>query len=339
MNLSLDISSEISLNQQIKIQIKYLIFSGVLKPGTQIPSVREMSAFLKANRNTVSKAYKDLAEEGFLDIRQATGTFVADNIEFPKERQISKVIDLVKNDMEEARKLGFSSGEFMNIVQMICLHEKNSSMDVHALFVECNPFALEQYVKDLVEALSISVEGCLLSDLEQNKVSREYLRSFDFIVTTAGHYPRVLELVGDEVDIYGINIGPYLEVLEQLLNYPRDAKIGIICVSSRSGSEGLKQALLNLGIRNDSIVEGSATEEDIYHVAENVDIIVASKFALKASEEAFKKVDKRIIEYENVLSEASIEILNKVIERILSKKDISVGTHRGEETSGDTLPF
>lgn len=324
MKLSIDASSEMSLNQQIKIQVKYLIISGVLKSGAQIPSVREMSAFLKTNRNTVAKAYKELEEEGFLEIRQAAGTFVASRLEFPKEKQTSKFINLVKNSMKEAQKLGFSFDEFLNVVQIVCLHEKNSSAGVKALFVECNSFALEQYVKDLAEALSIFVEGLLLDDLEQGKVSKQFLHSFDFVVTTAGHYPRVLELIGDELNIYGINIGPYLKVLEQLLSCPRDARIGIVCMSSRSGSEGLKQVLFNLGVRSDSIIEADATEDEIYKIAQDVDIIVASKFALKANKETFEKINKKVIEYENVLSEASIEILRKVIEKILSKKAISV---------------
>ncbi len=319
VNLLLDANSGIPLNQQIKVQLRYLILSGELAPGMQIPSVRELASFLKTNRNTVAKAYKELGEEGYLDIRQASGTYVAQTLDIPPRKDTKKFVSVLKKAMQQSLELGFSAEEFVNMAQMIMLKGKKNSSNVKALFVECNSFALEQYVKDLAEALSISVEGVLLDDLEQGKVSKQFLHSFDFVVTTAGHYPRVLELIGDELNIYGINIGPYLKVLEQLLSCPRDARIGIVCMSSRSGSEGLKQVLFNLGVRSDSIIEADATEDEIYKIAQDVDIIVASKFALKANKETFEKINKKVIEYENVLSEASIEILRKVIEKILRR--------------------
>lgn len=320
MNLLLDTTSDIPLNQQIKVQLRYLILSGELSPGMQIPSVRELAAFLKTNRNTVAKAYRELEEEGYLDIRQAAGTYVAQNLDIPPRKETKEFVSVLKKAMQQASELGFSSEEFVNMAQMLMLKEKNSGSNVKALFVECNPFALEQYVKDLTNALAITVEGVLLDSLVEKRVEESFLDSFDVIITTAGHYPEVKRVLGSRQNIYGINLGPYLKVVEQLLECPKDMRIGVICMSPRGGSEGLKSSLLNLGIKGDLITEGYSSDGDIRRVAAVSDILVVSKFALMHKKDVFERMGKRVIEYENVLSESSIEILRKIIEKIVSHK-------------------
>ena len=52
--------------EQLILSIKEDILHGVLRPGDQIPSVREMAKRLLMNPNTVSKAYKILENEQVL---------------------------------------------------------------------------------------------------------------------------------------------------------------------------------------------------------------------------------------------------------------------------------
>ena len=52
--------------EQIILLIKEQILQGILKPGEQIPSVREMARQLMMNPNTVSKAYKLLEVQGII---------------------------------------------------------------------------------------------------------------------------------------------------------------------------------------------------------------------------------------------------------------------------------
>lgn len=58
MNFSIDKQSNIQLCEQIRVQIRYQIINGEMERGTKLPSVRELSAALRINRHTISKAYK-----------------------------------------------------------------------------------------------------------------------------------------------------------------------------------------------------------------------------------------------------------------------------------------
>ena len=66
-----------SLNIQIRRMIVRAVEAGQLLPNTRLPSTRELAAHLGVGRNTVTSAYQQLIDEGFLASRQRSGIFVA----------------------------------------------------------------------------------------------------------------------------------------------------------------------------------------------------------------------------------------------------------------------
>jgi len=70
--------SAVSVHVQLQTQIRHLIDMGALKPGMQLPTVRQLAGFLRINRNTVARALADLYQDGYLESHQGLGTFVTD---------------------------------------------------------------------------------------------------------------------------------------------------------------------------------------------------------------------------------------------------------------------
>jgi GntR family transcriptional regulator len=62
---------------QLIQQVQHAVRFGLLKPGDQLPTVREVAGRLALNPNTVLRAYRDLQHEGLLIMRAGSGTFVA----------------------------------------------------------------------------------------------------------------------------------------------------------------------------------------------------------------------------------------------------------------------
>jgi DNA-binding LacI/PurR family transcriptional regulator len=74
--LSVNPKMHISLAHQLKQQITWLIASGELKSGDELPSLRQVARHLSVNLLTVRNAYKLLENEGIVKIRQGRETQV-----------------------------------------------------------------------------------------------------------------------------------------------------------------------------------------------------------------------------------------------------------------------
>jgi GntR family transcriptional regulator len=77
--LRIDPSDPTPIWSQIEDGVRRLVASGALKPGTAVPSVRDLARELRINPATVAKAYQRLADAGVLEVRRGSGTYVADS--------------------------------------------------------------------------------------------------------------------------------------------------------------------------------------------------------------------------------------------------------------------
>ncbi len=64
--------------KQIFNQVKYLVASGVLAPGEELPPIRALAEQLVINPNTVARAYRELEHAGLVFKRGTAGTYVSD---------------------------------------------------------------------------------------------------------------------------------------------------------------------------------------------------------------------------------------------------------------------
>ncbi len=76
IDLRLDSRSGLAAYLQIVQQVKHALRLGLLQPGDQMPSIRDVVASLAINPNTVQKAYRELEMEGLIGGRPGLGTFV-----------------------------------------------------------------------------------------------------------------------------------------------------------------------------------------------------------------------------------------------------------------------
>src|SRR5512142_1761717 len=72
----LDTTSGVPTYLQLVQQVEHALRLGYLKPGDQLPRVRDVVAGLTINPNTVLKAYRELENKGLAAGRPGQGTFV-----------------------------------------------------------------------------------------------------------------------------------------------------------------------------------------------------------------------------------------------------------------------
>jgi len=74
--LQIDLASELPASEQIVRGLRATLLAGQFRPGDQLPSVRQLALDLGVHHNTVAGAYRELAEEGWLDLRRGRGATV-----------------------------------------------------------------------------------------------------------------------------------------------------------------------------------------------------------------------------------------------------------------------
>ena len=85
--LRIDPASSAPLVRQIVDQLRIPLVEGALQPGTVLPPVRRLATDLAVHFNTVAEAYRQLASEGWLDLRQGRGATVVERATPPPSRR------------------------------------------------------------------------------------------------------------------------------------------------------------------------------------------------------------------------------------------------------------
>ena len=113
LNLTVDLGSEIPIYVQVKNQVRLAIDRGLLRPGTQMPTVRDLALTLQINANTVARIYADLEREGYLSRRRGVGTFAVDPHEGAQEESPGK--RELRETLRQLKGLGFSRRQVLEM--------------------------------------------------------------------------------------------------------------------------------------------------------------------------------------------------------------------------------
>jgi GntR family transcriptional regulator len=113
MELRIDPDSAVPIYLQIVHSIKHQVATGRLKPGEQLPTVRELATNLRVNPNTVARAYDQLDGDGVITTQQGRGTYVRER---PDDAHLARVRQeqlkaLVDGIVGKALSMGYTADE------------------------------------------------------------------------------------------------------------------------------------------------------------------------------------------------------------------------------------
>jgi GntR family transcriptional regulator len=102
----LDGRSGVPTYLQLVQQVKQAVRLGLLQPGDQLPTVKEVVAKLVINPNTVLKAYRELDLEGIVEGRRGQGTFISATLPTPSLENHETVQKALLKWIASARRAG-----------------------------------------------------------------------------------------------------------------------------------------------------------------------------------------------------------------------------------------
>ena len=120
MKLIISNVSGVPIYEQIKQQVKAAILSGELKEEEALPSLRTLAKDLKISVRTVTRAYTELEQEGFVKNVQGRGCFVlGSGSELMKEQLIRKVENGLTEAIKAAKIANLSNEELHHLLDIL----------------------------------------------------------------------------------------------------------------------------------------------------------------------------------------------------------------------------
>jgi GntR family transcriptional regulator len=112
--IEINLNSSVPIEEQIRGGFHQLLFKGQLKPGDMLPEPFDLAAMLHVSPAMVSRAYKGLHQEGFLE-----GSVVSAHARGKASSDLAEVVQELFIALEAVRKEGLTWEEVESIVQIL----------------------------------------------------------------------------------------------------------------------------------------------------------------------------------------------------------------------------
>jgi GntR family transcriptional regulator len=118
MQIHISTADGVPIYQQIVNQIKYLVSSGRLRAGEELPPIRTLAEKLVINPNTVARAYRELESAGIVEKRRTAGTYVSDQgSPLAKRERVKILTERIDALLAEARQMDIPFEEIVKLAE------------------------------------------------------------------------------------------------------------------------------------------------------------------------------------------------------------------------------
>jgi GntR family transcriptional regulator len=118
MQIHISETDGVPIYLQIVNQIKYLVASGRLSEGEELPPIRILAEKLLVNPNTVVRAYRELEVAGVVVKRRTSGTYVSDaGSRLARRDRLKIIVQRIDALVAEARQMDIGLDEVVELVR------------------------------------------------------------------------------------------------------------------------------------------------------------------------------------------------------------------------------
>ncbi|PPS45786.1 GntR family transcriptional regulator [Chroococcidiopsis sp. TS-821] len=313
--------SEIPASTQLLNQIWYAITSRQFPPGHRLPSTRALAMQTGLHRNTISKVYRHLEEDGLVESRAGSGIYVRaqpsmrNPAPIPILEKYPQAERIVQNSLDELLKAGCSLNQARELFLAEIDWRLRSSARVLVTVPADDIGAGKLMVDELEQSIQRPVQLVPLEELAQVLEQTPA----GTVVTTRYFIARAEAIAAPKsVRVIPIDIYDYAKEIQLLKKLPKGTNLGMVSLSS-----GILRAaeVIAYSLRGDELLVMSAQLGDNYKlnaIVRSAQVIIsfdqASFPAVKAAVQAAREDIIRppqLICSENYISEKSIDFLKR----------------------------
>ncbi|MEA5595246.1 GntR family transcriptional regulator [Rivularia sp. UHCC 0363] len=314
--------SEIPASTQLFNQIRFAIASRQYPPAYKLPSTRALAMQTGLHRNTISKVYRQLEEDGLVESLAGSGIYVraqghegGSKLQSPILKQHPQAYKIVQKALDELLSQGCS----LNQAREIFLAEIDWRLRCSARVLVAVPTqdigAGELIVQELEQALQIPVQLVATEEL-----SAVLDKTSSATVVTSRYFIGELEAIAAPraVRVIPLDIHDYAKEFNIVKNLSKDSCIGIVSLSS--GILRATEVILH-GLRGDEILVMTSQPKDSYKLGA---IVKRAQIVFSTDETSYAAVQNamqmamediirppKLVYCENYIGSKSINLLKR----------------------------
>lgn len=317
LNFQIQSDSDVPASKQLFAQIQFAIASGQYPPGHRLPSTRQLAMITGLHRNTISKVYQQLEENGLVESIAGSGIYVKlhgrENI-IESDSPVATAVNVIKESIDRVLELGCTIEQIKEIFSEEIDWRVSCCDRVIVTVPQRDIGAGEIIQRELKDSFSIEIE---LIELEQLPELLEKI-NFGTLVTNRYFIQEVLSIVPPNsfrvipIDMYDFN-----KELEIIRGLPSQACLGIVSLSE--GTLNVASSIVN-SLRGDDllVLTSSLSDRDrlraVIRAAHTIVVDYSCYDRVKAEIVAMREDLIRIpevIRTDNYISEKSIALLQR----------------------------
>jgi GntR family transcriptional regulator len=314
--------SDIPASTQLYNQIHFAIASRQYPPGHRLPSTRQLAQITGLHRNTISKVYRQLEEDGVVDSQAGSGIYVrAQGGDESRVEQKPTILaqhpeahKLVKQNLDDLVKQGYSLHQVREMVVAEVDWRLRCSASVLVTAMAEDMGIGELMVRQLQEALNIPIQ---LVPLEELDLVLSQTQSVTIVTTS--YFIRHAEAIATprSVRVIPLEIYDYAEELQMIRSLPKGGCLGLVSLSP-----GFLRAaeVIVYSLRGEELLIMTAQPKDVYRlnsIVRSAHTILTDEASLPAVKTVIQSARNdlirppRVVNCQNYISTQSIALLKR----------------------------
>jgi len=326
MNYNINTDSDMPIYRQLAEAILKDIRSGVLEPGTKLPTVRELAEDMDLSLGTIKHAYDYLEDLSAIEMTQGKGTFVCDQSLPGAASRKDRAMAAIDSLFTELETLGFTPREMEIYIglKLQSLEEKYDVVRVAA--VDCNPETL-QLIESQLSQISYA-QAAIFSLGQLPEIADKLNNDYDVILTTSTHYGEVEGYIRDRQKFGMMAMVPSIETIMELSRLPDRSEEGILCASEnfagiiRKNCSGMGEWSEYMPVH----LFGSGTDSLSAFLSGKTAIILPKNYEVFASSaerhllREFEDGGGQLVHYDYTIDQGSFLYVEGLIKKVMNKK-------------------
>lgn len=313
--------SEIPSSAQLFNQIRFAIASRQYPPGYKLPSTRALAMQTGLHRNTISKVYRQLEEEGFVESLAGSGIYVraqghegGSRLQSPILKQHPEAYKVVQQALDELLSQGCSLSQARELFLAEIDWRLRCSARVLVAVPAQDIGAGELMVYELEQELKIPVQLVVMHEL-----ATVIDQTSSATVVTSRYFIGEVEVIAapKAVRVIPLDIYDYAKEFNLLKNMPKDSCVGIVSLSS--GIVRAAEVILH-GLRGDQLLVMTSQPKDSYKlqaIVKRANLIICDQASYSTVQAAVQAAQEdiirppKLVRCENYIGTNSINLLKR----------------------------